>query len=94
MTSSGRVYLDNPQRRVIEVLEETYPLENYRGLTIMEYFRGEEKLLAFFRNDELNGNYLNVNTTIVIEETLKLRNKLKSEMDSAENPIDMVLDRL
>jgi uracil-DNA glycosylase len=86
------VYLEYPQRRIIAVLEETYPIENYKGLTIMEYFRGVEKKLAFFRNEEVNENYLNMNTTNVIEETVKLRNKLKAEMDSADNPIDMLLD--
>jgi uracil-DNA glycosylase len=92
MTSLKSVYLEYPQRRIIAVLEESYPLEIYRGLKIMEYFRGEEKMLAFFRNEEVNENYLNMNTINVIEETLKLRDKLKSEMDSADNPIDMILD--
>jgi len=92
MTSLRSVYLENPQRRIIAVLEETYPLGNYKGLTILEYFRGEEKKLAFFRNEEVNENYLNMNTTKVIEETLKLRERLKTEMDSVDNPIDMVLD--
>lgn len=92
MTSLKSAYLEYPKRRIIAVLEESYPSENYRGLTIMEYFRREEKVLAFFRNEEVNENYLNMNTIKVIEETLELRKKLKSEMDSAENPIDMVLD--
>jgi len=91
-TSLKSVYLENPQRRIIAVLEESYPLENYRGLTIMEYFRGEKKPLAFFRNEEIYENYLNMSTPNVIEESLKLRNKIKSEMDSADNPIDMILD--
>lgn len=92
MTGLRSVYLENPQRRIIAVLEESSHLESYRGLTIMEYFRGEVKPLAFFRNEEVNENYLNMNTTNVIEETIKLRDKLKSEMDSVDNPIDMLLD--
>ena len=92
MTTLRSVYLEYPKRRIIAVLEETFPLENYKGLTILEYFRGVERKLAFFRNEEVNENYSNMNTTNVIEETFKLRKKLKAELDSVDNPIDMLLD--
>src|SRR5512136_295510 len=36
MTRLKSVYLEYPQKRIIAFLEESYPLENYRGLKIME----------------------------------------------------------
>lgn len=92
MTSMKSVYIDNPERRIIAVLEESSSTGNYRGLTIIEYFRGVEKTIAFFRNQEVIDSYSLMDPTNVIEESLKLRNKLKLEKDSIENPIDMVLD--
>jgi uracil-DNA glycosylase len=92
MLNLRSVYIDHPHRRKIAILEGSDLLGNYRGLTIKEYFRGEKEPIAFFRNEELDHNYLNMNTAKIIEEASKIRSILKLNMDSEENPINLMLD--
>lgn len=76
------VYLDYPQKRTIAILEETGLPGYYRGLTIKEYFRGEKESLAFFRNVKINPNYIDMNTSKVVEEALKVRNTCLNPQNS------------
>ncbi len=85
-------YIEYPERRIIAVLDQEFFPWRYRGLKIEKYFRGEEEQLAFFRNEEINPDYMNMDPKKVTEEALKIRNKIKAELDSEENPIDMELD--
>lgn len=92
MLTARSVYIDYPERRIIAVLDPDYLRSSYRGLIIEKYFRGKEERLAFFRNEEINPDYLNMDPKKVTEEALKIRNKIKAESDMEENPIDMDLE--
>jgi len=89
-TTLKSVYLDHPEKRIIAILDEdSFPGE-YRALIIQEYFRGQSKTLAFFRNEEMYEQKLATIESVLKEATL-IRSYLKLNLDSEINQIDMSL---